>query len=86
MDASDESWHRLFFIYFFFCVSAPSTFFLVATAASTPQEKKTGIDALLPVFFSKEKRARLHRLSQNGNPYNLLWSERKKTESCQGGL
>ena len=85
MDANEESWHRLFLIYLFFCVSAPSTFFLVDTAASTPQEKNWD-RCPFAIFFSKEKRALLHRLSQNGNPYNILWSDRKKTESCQGEL
>ena len=84
MDANEESWHRLFFIYFFAFLHRV-LFFLVDTAASTPQEKNWDRSPFA-IFFSKEKRALLHRLSQNGNPYNILWSDRKKTESCQGEL
>ena len=63
------------------CTSALGTFLYIYIQPPQPLRKTTWIEAP-----SKEKRARLHRLSQNGNPYNILWSERKNSESCQGGL
>ena len=55
MDASEESWHRLFFIYLFFGVSAPSTFFLVDTAASTPQEKNWDRCPFADLFLQRKE-------------------------------
>ena len=75
----------VYFLFIFLRFCTEYFFFLVDTAASTPQEKNWDRSPFA-IFYSKEKRALLHRLSQNGNPYNILWSDRKKTESCQGEL